>query len=314
MNDQQRILCNYFTNSINEQPGDQPIRVFFNLIQADFLDIKESLSSLPNNNNVKNVRLEYLTENIALIGPYTDGQKISLHETFLSFLWAYIYSIFVTTPMGGKSVSDYENLEANQLRKYAIGLMKGFSVWDKETLPNPELFGKDKKRFIGVANSVFINSVRFILLHEFAHIFLSHTSVPSELRTPENLNKMEIDADNVAIEWALQTFDIDKEFNGKLGLIAALNSLSFSPNKFSDSLKHPAPEDRIISCLERLKADEKDFIWGYAVWSIMEWQTNFEVFYVPTSYKKGNGFKELFYDIVKELKEYKITGINKFKK
>ena len=191
MNDQQRILCNYFTNSINEQPGDQPIRVFFNLIQADFLDIKESLSSLPNNNNVKNVRLEYLTENIALIGPYTDGQKISLHETFLSFLWAYIYSIFVTTPMGGKSVSDYENLEANQLRKYAIGLMKGFSVWDKETLPNPELFGKDKKRFIGVANSVFINSVRFILLHEFAHIFLSHTSVPSELRTPENLTKAE---------------------------------------------------------------------------------------------------------------------------
>jgi hypothetical protein len=216
--------------------------------------------------------------------------------------------------MSGKDVSNDENMEARELRTYAIGLMKEFTIWDKDTLPNPELFGRDEKRFVGVANAVFINSVRFILLHEFAHIFLGHTSVPSVLRTAENLNKMEKDADNVAIEWALQTFDADNEFTGKLALVAALNSLSFSPNKFSDSLIHPAPEDRIATCLERLKADEKDFIWGYAFWSIMEWQTNFGLFYLPTSYKEGDGFRNQFYEIVKELKEYKTTGVNKFKR
>ncbi len=69
--------------------------------------------------------------------------------------------------------------------------MKEFSVWDKETLPNPELFGRNETRFVGLANAIFIYSVQFILLHEFAHIFLGHTSVQSVHRTAENTNEME---------------------------------------------------------------------------------------------------------------------------
>lgn len=222
--------------------------------------------------------------------------------------------MLVTTPMGEKHSSNDENFEARELRNYAIGLMKEFVIWDKEMLPNPEIFGRDEKRYIGVANAVFINSVRFILLHEFAHIFLGHNSVPIIHRTSENLKKMEKDADNLAIEWALQTFDLNNEFSGKLALVAALNSLSFSPYKFSDSLIHPAPEDRIINCLERLKIEENDFIWGYATWSLMEWQTTFELFYLPTFDKKENGNRKKFYEIVKALKEYKVTSVNKFKK
>jgi hypothetical protein len=306
------ILCSYFSNGMDEQHGDQPIRVFFNIIKTDFIGIQESLSSFQNN-NVEKVKLDYLTENIKVIGPSTDGHKITLHDTFLSFLWAYIYSILVTTPMGGKEISDEENLEARELRKYAISLMTDFTVWDKDKTPNPEKVGKDEKKLVGVANAVFLNSVRFILLHEFAHVFLGHTSAPIALKTPENLNKMEIDADKVAIEWAIQTFaKDDDDFTGKLSLIAALNSLSFSPNKFSDLITHPAPEDRIRTCLERLKIEKDDFIWGYAFWSIMEWQTNFGVFFLPTTYKVEESFQDRFYEIIKELKEFKLTGINKF--
>ncbi len=310
----QIIKCNYYTNGIDNQPGEQPIRVFYNLIEYEFLSIKESLNQLQPNQNIGNVKLEFLTENIKVLGPSTNGLKITLHDTFLSFLWAYIYSIIVTAPMGDKEISIEENFKARELRKYALGLMQEFSQWEKELMPNPELFGKDENRLIGVTNTVFILSVRFILLHEFAHIFLNHPFVPAKLRTPENIKQMEIDADNVAIEWALQTLEYEDKFSGKLSLITALNSLSFSPNKFSNSDTHPAPEDRIEVCLQRLKLEDNDFLWGYSIWSLMEWQTNHELFHLPHSYKTEVSFKKHFYEMMFELKEFKRIGINKFNK
>lgn len=309
-----KIKCNYYTNGITNQPGDQPIRVLFNLIENDFLNINESLNFLQSNHFLKNVKLEFLTENIKVIGPSTNGLKITLHDTFLSFLWAYIYSIIVTTPIGGKVLSIEENYTARQLRKYAHELMTEFSHWDKELLPNPELFEKDLNRLIGVSNMVFILSVRFILLHEFAHIFLGHPFVPSKLMTSENIKKMEVDADNISIEWALQTLKKDEEFTGKISLITALNSISFSSNKFSNSVSHHPPEDRIAICLQRLNLKDDDFLWGYAIWSIIEWQTNHELFHLPIAHREKKDFKKLFYEMIFELKVYKKTGINKFNK
>lgn len=305
------IKCNNFTNGIDEQPGDQPIRVFYTYIKADFNGIRDCLSELNPMLGLEKIKLEYLTENIKVIGPSTNGQKITIHDTFLSFLWSYIYSIVVLTPMGDKELTSEENGEARILIKYAQGLMTKYTDWDKESMPNPEIYGKDCKRFIGVTNAIFLNSVQFILLHEFAHIFLGHTLVPASIRTSDNIKKMEIDADNVAIGWALQNFEDD--FTGKIALISSLNSLSFSPQKFSNSRTHPAPEDRIKMCLERLNLDDNDFLWGYAIYSIMEWQAYHELFYIPELYKKEDGFKMHFYKMISELKEYKMTGKNKFK-
>lgn len=308
------MLCNNFTNGIDNQPGDQPIRVFYNLIESDFIGIKEALTNLrPNDNVLSKVRLEYLTENIRVIGPSTNGLKITLHDSFLSFLWTNIYSIIVTTPSGGKEVTLDENKQARELRKYGISLMQQYSAWDKETMPNPELHPKDPKRLIGVSNAVFLSAVQFILLHEFAHVFLGHPFVPLKERTSENLRKMEVDADNVAIMWAMDSSNPDNKFTDNIAWIAALNSLSYTPNKFSDTKIHPAPEDRIILCLERLNLKEDDYLWGYALWSIMEWQTNFELFHIP-KYKVGDNFKKHFYDMIKELKEYKKTGVSKLKR
>lgn len=302
------VKCNNYYNDIENQPGDQPTRIFYNLIESDFIKIKNSLNNLQPSKNIGNVKLEYLTENIAIIGPSTDGKKITLHDTFLSFLWAYIYSIIATSPMEGKEITTKDNNNARELRKYAQSLMKEYSNWDKELMPNPELFEKDENRLIGVSNNIFLLSVRFILMHEFAHIFLGHLDVPFAKQTLDNIKKMEVDADNVAIEWTLQTLGIEDEFSGKLSLITALNSLSYSPNKFSNSNSHPSPEDRIELCLQRLNLDDKNYIWGYAIWSIMEWQTNHEFFYLPIKYKKGDSYKKHFYDMLSKLKEYKVTG------
>ncbi|WP_111309938.1 phage exclusion protein Lit family protein [Confluentibacter sediminis] len=299
------MLCNNFTNGIDNQHGDQPIRVFYNLIESYFIGIKEALTNLrPNDNVLSKVRLEYLTENIRVIGPSTNGLKITLHDSFLSFLWTNIYSIIVTTPSGGKEVTLDENKQARELRKYGISLKQQYSAWDKETMPNPELHPKDPKRLIGVSNAVFLSAVQFILLHEFAHVFLGHPFVPLKERTSENLRKMEVDADNFAIMWAMDSSSPDNKFTDNIAWIAALNSLSYTPNKFSDTKIHPAPEDRIILCLERLNLKEDDYLWSYALWSIMEWQTNFELFHIP-KYKVGDNFKKHFYDMIKELKEYK---------
>jgi hypothetical protein len=235
------MKCNHFENIEEIQPGDQPIRVFYKLIEIDFLRIRDSINALGGDLNIKHIKFEYLTENIKIIGPRTNEKKITLHDSFLSFLWGYIYSIVVNTPMGGKVVNEKENIEARKLRKYAHSLMWEYSYWDKETLINPELYEKDEKRLIGVSNSIFLFSVRFILFHEFAHNFLGHP-----FNAQEDRKNMEYDADQFAMEWTIQTLEKDDVFTGRMAIIAALNALSYSPNEFFETETHPPAENRIM--------------------------------------------------------------------
>ncbi len=308
------MFCNNFINGAVEQPGEQPIRVFFNLIKNDFEGIREELARQKPNAQIENVQFEFLSETIPLIGPSTNGKKISIHDTYLSFLWGYIYGSFTLTPMAGKILSDEENKRAREVRKYAKGLMNNYEEWDKNKLPNPELCGRDEKRLIGNTNMVFIHSVQFVLLHEFSHIYLDHPNVPLEFRTIDNIRKMEIDADLLATKWAIQNFTSENKFSSQIALISTLNSLSYAKYKFGDPGTHQPAEDRITACLEILNPNDNDYLWGYALYSILEWQTDFELFYIPAfEIQQGYNFKQLFYAMIKELKEYKETGVAKLK-
>ena len=305
------IKCNNYTNGLTNQPGDQPIRIFYEMIEHEFEIIKKSINNLKC--PVENVKLEYLTENTKVIGPSTNGKKITIHETYLSFLWGYIYSINTIAPIGDKIISIEENLDARKLIKYIHGLMFEYNNWDINILPNPVLFSKDDNNLIDRANYLFLLSIRFILLHEFAHIFLGHLNISSEKRTEKILKQMENDADITAINWSFQTYEEDEKFMGKLSILLALNSLSYSKYKFNDTKNHPAPEERITMFLEYLNIEDLDYLWGVAIYSIMEWQTYHELFYLPFDYKSGDSFKLHYYKMIGELKNYKETGINNFK-
>jgi hypothetical protein len=285
--------------------------VFYNYIHSDFVGIRDGLNSLNPSINISQVKFKFLTENSKVIGPSTDGLKIEIFDTFLSYLWTLCYSIFITTPLSGGNITQEEILEAKKLRQYGMSLFKEYTPWDKESLPNPELIGKDNKKFIGYTNSLYLAGVRFILFHEFAHIHLGHPFVKAKFRTSENLIKMENDADATALMFALQNADKTSEFVEKMAIIIALISLCFTPSKFSESATHPAPEDRIKLCAEKLNLNDNDPIWGIATWAIMEWQATFEIFHLP-NYNPEIANKFYFYEMYNELKEFKKTGVNKF--
>lgn len=45
----------------------------------------------------------------------------------------------------------------------------------------------------------------------------------------------------------------------------------------------------------------------------MQCQTFYELFHLPL-YETGDGYKKYYYEMIKELKEYKKTGVSKLKK
>lgn len=309
-----KFYCSHISHDIYEYPGDSPIRLFYSFIVKDFEDMKSELSKIDQRNIIKNLRLEYLTINFKAEGPSTDGKKITLDETFLSFLWSYVYGMVVLFPSGGKTVSKEENLLARDLIKYSHKLLDRFDIWDIYSLPNPEMTTKENDEFVAKTNAIFLYGLNFILLHEFAHAFLGHPLATAAERTDENLKKMEKDADLLATRWMLDSFNNNEseEITCKIGILAALNSLSFSNIKFNEPEKHPSADQRIIAAMELMNLKDNDPIWGFAYWCIMEWQSNHELFSFPST-EFGTNFKAHYYDLIKQLKEFKEKGINTYK-
>lgn len=301
----ENYYCNYYLNGIIDQPGEQPIRVFYLQIESIFNGIKSSLTKLPQNEEFANIKFEYLTENVKVISPYTNGKSITIHESFLSFLWSLCYSNLILLPMSGKDISNEENTEARKLKQYGIDLWKGFSDWDIASLPNPENVKKSIHDYVGVANRLFINSVTFIIFHEFAHIIHKHPYVPAKYRTDLNLIAMEWEADNTALHWSINNFKLEVELLDKLCLLFATMSLSHTPNKFNPSKSHPLAEDRVTNCLNKLNLDDNDIIWGFATVLLMEWQINFDQFYLPNLEDVEKDFKSMYNKMIDELKKSK---------
>ena len=248
-----------------------------------------------------------------------DTRKIELHETFLSFLWCCTYSVFVTYietidyPRVNKENGEIthpinqSNIDkARELFNYAKYLIVDFQHWDKESLPNPEIYLAKNKTYVEQTNGYYTEAVKFILCHEFTHLKY-HVDQIDNQTTNSHFLTFEIEADNNAIDMMKRGMGKNKSpltiahnLAIENGIVFGLLSMFFFSAK-TEGIKHPNTEDRLTNALERLDLIDNPFAWGIACVGLQMWDEQFGLKFnwskIPVLYK------DQYYDIINQIKQ-----------
>ncbi|MEE9338564.1 MAG: phage exclusion protein Lit family protein [Methylococcaceae bacterium] len=221
--------------------------------------------------------------------PYADlkTREINLQETYLSHLWAFIYSVFVMYEEGVQKPLinntfdgslKFENpllQRAKILFDWAISLTNEYSEWD-EKLPNPRTHNSNEEKFYAEkVNAIFQSAVSYLMFHEFAHLTLNHESffiginmkAMSEAELAEKI-QMENEADQYAFNMLIKDQDDENQKWVKgLSVLFVMCSALLITSK-AQSVKqntHPDLDNRILSVLQslNLKTEEAQFYCWY---------------------------------------------------
>jgi len=297
--------------------GTQPIRVLtgniihaFENLHPEFLsDVNKLIAEKGLQKEIKYLSEEDKIKDIAYV--WID-KKITIEESFLSYLWIICYGILVMfdervqkNQNGIASPNQNEILKkAETLFKYGMSLINRYSKWDLN-LPNPERYTKDDEFYIEKNNSVFINALNFILCHELSHVSLGHLENPFKEvgNTKIEILNDEYQADKNAIELIKKgIFHSEDKMDRKVGLVAGLCSLLF----FSSTLKggdHPDQDERLRIGLEGLDLADDDYIWGIAAVGLHLWaHEKNKIINVPPEVET---YKEWFLKIDAEIRQIK---------
>lgn len=313
-----------------EHKGEQPVRVLIHNILSQFEETNPFFIEL-SRALVENLKLQpritYHINNWPIIekvgedgqpqSPYLNSNnKIVIHETFLSYVWCISYSLLVLydenvakisqNQVEGKPVHviDLPKIEkAKELFNYAKSLIVVFSEWDKNELPNPELYTVDDKFYIERANGLFVYAMNFILCHEFAHVEKEHTNrLLAGPGTKSHILAFEKEADERAIELILLgTNDVTKA-STHFGILIGLCSFLFFKGTVANET-HPDTDDRITTFVEKIDPPPSNAMWGVAALAFKLWDDQFAKYYHWP--KEIGDLKELFYYVKKQIQSEK---------
>ncbi|RAK62564.1 phage exclusion protein Lit family protein [Hymenobacter edaphi] len=267
-------------------PGVQPVRAVHSLILGLFENASPEFSNTLSE-QIKyfgaNPRITYDIVPDAVEGPFIQGAEgtIYIQETFLSYLWAVTYSHLllvdeeITRP---RIEPDYSRSEtqakliddAYNVLIYALGLREVFAPWDTEALPNPEIFAEEEIHYVGKSSAVFVQAIVFILIHEFAHLYLGHLESGVPVDNAESIED-ETKADNYAIAVMKEGADflINKQ-TVYCGVVVGLIAVLFlNPSLAGDT--HPDPHQRLYSALIQMDLEPNNMLWALASTGIALW-------------------------------------------
>lgn len=306
--------------------GSQPIRVlyqntkhWFKYIYPEFksTELQTAIDKFGLYNEIYIIEREDKIACPAFVGSF---KIISIQETFLSYLWCIIYSLiflYDKTILEPRTIMNHimtnevevQAKKACELFDYGLSLLDNFNPWDKENLPNPELYDKVYDDYIEKANGAYLHAVNFILVHELCHVVLGHieNDIDSDAKgieiSNETLIQDEIDADNFSFErMFISTEHLTNNHTASVGLISALCSFIF----FSAKMKgrnHPDTDKRLQLILEKLKPAKDDNLWGISCLAFKLWAINHKIeFNWPETV---DTYKDLFYITLKKIEEIK---------
>lgn len=254
--------------------------------------------------------------------PYVDeNKKIHLHETFLSYVWCVAYGLIVlydeavAKPSQNLFYGEERNTidakaisKAQQVFDYGISLIKMFTPWDKENLPNPEYFHEYDEFYVGRVNSVLVYAVNFILCHEFIHVEQMHIDkVVAGNVSKTELLEFEKEADRQAIELILSGVTDERRASAFAGILVGVCCLLYFKNE-TLSRTHPDTDKRIDSFLTAINLEDDSPIWGIASLAYRLWDNQFtKSLNYPTQVEN---FKEM-YESIKTLVEEENKQIRK---
>ncbi|NCT93669.1 MAG: hypothetical protein GXC72_04535 [Chitinophagaceae bacterium] len=322
---------NHYNPKIHQ--GTQPVRVihhmltymFINTHKNFFADLQKQIADKKLNSElnlafgeepIKVHNNKYRTPRVN-----HETKQIELHETFLSFLWCSVYSIYVryietidyprVNKESGKVVKviSQENIEkAKEVFDYAKYLIVDFLPWDKAKLPNPEIYRAEKRDYVEQTNLFYTEAVKFILCHEFTHL-KKHVEQINEETTESHYLNFEAEADNDAIDMMKKAISYSEHplavahrLAIETGIVFGFVSMFFFSST-TEGVRHPNMEDRLTNALERLNLADDHFAWGIACVGLQMWDEQFGHNFIWT--EKIISYKEQYYDIIQQIKNPK---------
>lgn len=267
--------------------------------------------------------LDLILDRVSPKGPSANPQtrKISLYESHLAYLWAFIYSSFVIYEEGVQKrlIDDVFNGElsfdtdilkrAKALQDWAFDFSHSYKDWDIDELPNPlKTTAVDEGYYIPKVNKIFLNSVSFLLFHEYGHLVLNH----EVSRDRDWALAQEQDADNYATSYFINTQSTERERTiAGVSIVLLHASCVFMPEKISGiwQVKHPHLHDRIRNGISSLNLEEessKFYIYYLASISLhiylLEKGVNIPQLEMETA-------EELFFEYLEKIDELRESGI-----
>ena len=274
--------------------GIQPIRVLKHNITTRLVNRNQKyIQELQVNSKLDN-KITYHGENQSL----SEGQTpfinkkgtISIHETFLSYIWIICYYFFVlyeeilvipdTIRKGGKPRKK-QNKElcerAKELFDYGISLIKTYSDWDKKYFPNPEYYDKDDEEgwHIERTNDLFVEVMNFILYHEMAHAELEHIKKRKENNLIDDVKEMELEADRQAADKIL--LSKKSQEMTELSIVIGVASLIFFKNNLSGGKLHPDIDIRLNNVINVFKPNDEHPLWAILYLFLKNWSNQFNL-------------------------------------
>lgn len=310
--------------------GTQPVRVIHHMLAFMFqnthpLFFEELKNEIAKGKVEPKLSLTYGRESIRMDNgklrtPRVDlnAKTIELHETFLSYLWCCTYSIYIqylekvdyprVNKLNGMIVHpiSQENIEmAEQVFDYARSLIVGFTDWDKDNFPNPEIYLAENRNYVEQPNMFYTEAVKFILCHEYTHLKL-HAEQIDENTQNSHFLFFEIEADNNAIDMLIAGFFPVYHFAAEaqrlaiiIGTIIGILSMLFFSSE-TTGIKHPNTEDRLTNALERFQIDDKHEAWGIACLGLQIWDNQFNLNLIWD--EKPISHKDQYYKIIAQIK------------
>jgi len=300
--------------------GNQPIRVLHHMnvfiFQNTNPDFEKELSKTIEEKGIsKQINIRYGDHKITKT-PYInfEDRAIYLEETFLSYLWCIcqsIYTIYLQkidfpkhNACFGREVYkiDDEILDnAYELFRYAKFLIVDFEKWDKDKLPNPEIYNAELRDYIEQPNCFYTEANKFILCHEYIHAIKHIDEILNNKLENSHFIEFEKEADFEAIELIKKGIFPNKinELPIQIGITLGILSM-FYFKATTSGIKHPNIEDRLVSALNQLNLSDDSECWGIALMGIELWGEQFEL---NLKWNKDMTVKDAFNDIIKQINE-----------
>ena len=200
--------------------------------------------------------------------------QITIQSTYLSHLWAFIYSVFVIyeeaiqkklldKTFTGQIDLDSDLLKrANLLLSWSMSLKTTYSDWDT-TLPNPDIDYSEQNSetyYIEKINNLFQSSVSFLLYHEVAHVVNGHKSYYfgfDKLNNYDDIKELEKEADDFAFNTLI--YDDNEKNKIEKGLsimIVFCSAFMLTPHHSLSQKKHPDIDQRLLTIINKLNFEK----------------------------------------------------------
>lgn len=205
-------------------------------------------------------QIDYELDAVPPRAPFADHirRAVCFQESYLAYLWAYIYSNFVVfeeavqrrllngTFSGAIEFDTPLLRRAKSLGDWAEKFALKYEKWDEALLPNPRyVLDSAEKEFVGKVNGIFLGATSYLFFHEYAHLILGHDPTADDALQIEQ----EKEADNFALSFLVSgsTTDVERQIAG-LSIV-----LLCSSNFHLASSVHSVWQDRHPDMHERLR-------------------------------------------------------------